>query len=351
MDKLWRLLSKSVIESPKFEWFTYLFFPICLLIVIRNGINFWGYDYYALEWVKVWPKPVHVFSVENSGDIFLAKIFLVNSRLSWMVLHVALTMIFFIVLFFFVSLEKISSYKKRNFYFLILVSPATMLLLQEIGNYDVVTMIGSLILAFSKNLKVRVLGTFILCAGNTPQALVITLLFGLFINLMQFSLFKNNFKNFIPFIISLLIWLAEKFWLNGLGRAAEYNYGQWAYSFKGFLIASPLFLYALLGPIWLISFNVWESLKVYTIKDRTKILIFLLVIPGLFGIFTGDSTRDALCIMSPVFFWLIKYLIIERDLVITHKLKIMMCFAPCFLVWREGQIIPPWGELAKIFFP
>lgn len=247
-------------------------------------------------------------------------------------------------------MENIPNDKKRNIFFLILVSPITMILMQEIGYYDVITITGSLIFAFRNNLIFRLLGTVILCAGNTPQALVITLLFGFFINFMNFSSKKIDFKGFIPFVFALIIWVLEKFWLGGLGRVSEYNYGQWSYSFKGFLIASPLFIYAILGPLWLISFNVLETLKRNRTTDIIKIFIVLLLVPGLFGMFTGDSTRDTLCIMSPMLFWLIKYLVIERNLVIGYNLKIMMCLAPCYLVWREGQIVSPWGELTKIFF-
>jgi hypothetical protein len=93
-----RILKKSVLNRSKFKWFTYLYFPIAFVLILRNGINFWGYDKYALEWVKVWPKPVSVFSVENSGNLFLAKIFGVDSRFSWIALHISLTVVFFIFL-------------------------------------------------------------------------------------------------------------------------------------------------------------------------------------------------------------------------------------------------------------
>ena len=339
-----------MVTLSRFKWLTYVFFPITFILVLRNGINFWGYDKYALEWVKLWPKPASVFSVENAGNLFLAKILGVESRSTWILLHIFLTITFFILLFLLVSMENIPNHKKRNIYFLILVSPIPMLLMQEIGYYDVITMIGSLIFAFRNDLKIRLLGTVILCAGNTPQALVITLLFGLFLHFMSFPSKKFDFKVFAPFIFASTIWILERLWLSGLGRVSEYNYGQWSYSFKGFLIASPLFLYALLGPLWLISFNALDSLQEFKVIKKMKIFFCLLFIPSLFGIFTSDSSRDSLCIMAPMLFWLIRYLIIERNLIIGYNLKVMMCFAPCYLVWREGQVISPWSELAKLFF-
>jgi hypothetical protein len=344
-----RILKKSVLNRSKFKWFTYLYFPIAFVLILRNGINFWGYDKYALEWVKVWPKPVSVFSVENSGNLFLAKIFGVDSRFSWIALHISLTVVFFILLFFFISIEQISDDKKRTILFLIIVSPITMLLMQEIGYYDVVTMIGSLILAFGKDLTIKLLGTLVLCAGNTPQALVITLLFAAFLYSINSFSKKSDFRIILPFLFSLTIWTFQRFWLNGSGRVAEYNYGQWSSSFEGFLIASPLFLYALLGPLWLISPSVLDCLKQNTLSYKIRVFVCLLLVPSIFGIFTTDSTRDALCIMAPILFWLLRYLVIERGLMLNYNLKIMLCLAPCFLVWREGQIISPWEELSKIF--
>lgn len=94
MIKFRALLHKPVVTLTRFQWLTYVFFPITFILVLRNGINFWGYDKYALEWVKVWPNPASVFSVENAGNLFLAKILGVESRFSWMLLHIFLAITF-----------------------------------------------------------------------------------------------------------------------------------------------------------------------------------------------------------------------------------------------------------------
>ena len=56
--------------------------------------------------------------------------------------------------------------------------------MQQIGWHDVVTIIGALILAFGDKTRIKILGTLVMCLGNTPQALIATLLFGLLLNLV-----------------------------------------------------------------------------------------------------------------------------------------------------------------------
>ena len=351
MQELIKILRKPVFRSSKLNWLTYLYLPIAFTIILRNGINFIGQDYYAIEWAKKWPKPVSVYSVENSGNIILAKLFSIESRVSWMVLHLLLSSLLLFLLVVFIHQESASIKQKQTLLFLILASPLTMMIMQQIGWHDVVTIIGALILAFGDKTKNKIVGTLIMCCGNTPQALVATLLFGLLLNIVQNFNKKINFKLFIPFILSLIIWVLERFWLGGAGRESHFFHpGFWLYSVKGFLIASPLYLYALLGPLWLITKDVLKKLEIFSKNRILFVVTILLLIPGVFGIITTDSSRVALCIMSPVLIWFLRYLVIELQLVLRRTQKIALILLPCFLVYRQGQIIPPWSILERFFF-
>jgi hypothetical protein len=338
-------------NSSAWNWFTYVYIPLFFVLVLRNGINFIGQDYYAIEWAKKWPNPVSTYSVENFGNIALAKLFSVETQVSWMVLHSILSLILLFLLIVFCHQENASIKQKQTLLFLTLTSPLTMMIMQQIGWHDVLTILGAMILAFGDKTSVRILGTVIMCSGNTPQALVATLLFGLLLNTVQNFKKKNELKFFIPFIVSLSVWLFERFWLGGAGRESEFfSPGFWLYSIKGFLIASPLYLYAILGPLWLIAPNVWQKLKAIPKKQTLMIVTILLLIPGVFGIITTDSSRDALCIMSPLLLWFLRYLVIEQQLVLRQGQIIGLILMPCFLVYREGQIIPPWSILDRLFF-
>lgn len=328
-----------------------MFIPLFLVIIFRNGINFIGYDYYAIEWARQWPKPISVYSVENSGDLILAKIFSTYSRVSWMILHLMLTFVLFVLVFFYCSFERISIKQKQTLFLLILTCPLTMLVFQEIGWHDVVTIIGALILAFGKKTRSRILGILIMCAGNTPQAIVAAFLFGCLLNAIENYDKKVNVKSFVPFIISTMLWIFQRFWLGSTGREGEIlEPSFWLYSVKGFLIASPLYLYAILGPLWFISSDVWKKLKMFPKKQTLIIMTILVLIPGAFGIITTDSSRDALCIMSPLLFWFLRYMVVELQLILRHTQKIALILMPCFLVYREGVIIPPWSILQRFFF-
>jgi hypothetical protein len=351
MDKFLKYVNRPILLYTKFNWLTYTFIPVSLIIILRNGINFIGYDYYGIDWARKWPKPISVYSVENSGDLILAKLFSTYSRVSWMVLHLALTLLLFVLVFLYCSFERIPIKQKQTLFLLIFASPLTMLVFQEIGWHDVVTIIGALILAFGKNTPSRILGILIMCSGNTPQAMVASFLFGCLLNVIEHYNQKINFKLFIPFIFSIIIWIFERFWLGSTGREGELlEPSFWLYSVKGFLIASPLYLYALLGPIWFIAPDIWKMLKIFPKKQTLIIIIILVLIPGGFGIITTDSSRDALCIMSPLVLWFFRYIVVELQLILRQTQKIALILMPCFLVYRQGEIIPPWSILERFFF-
>jgi hypothetical protein len=69
-----------------------------------------------------------------------------------------------------------------------------------------------------------------------------------------------------------------------------------------------------------------------------------------FGIVTTESTRDALCIMSPALFWFFKYLVSEHQLVLSRIQILALGLMPSFLVWRKGEIVAPWSVLERFFF-
>ena len=351
MKNLKSISNRPLFNSSRLNWLTLFFIPVFIALIFRNGINFIGQDYYALGWAKEWPKPTSTYSVENAGNIILAKLFSVDSRVSWMLMHLVLTFLLLLLVVACCSFQESSYEQKQTIFFLIITSPLTMMIMQQIGWHDVITIIGAVILAFSDRTILRVVGTLIMCLGNTPQALVSTFLFGLLLNTILNLNTKFNLKFFVPFLFALGIWILERFWLGGVGREGEFfQPGFWVYSIKGFIIASPLYLYVLLGPTWLITIKAWEKLKISHKKQSFTVITLILIIPGIFGIITTDSSRDAYCIMAPLLLWFFKYMVINQKFSLNRIQKITLILLPCFMVYRQGEIIPPWGVLERFFF-
>ena len=141
--------------------------------------------------------------------------FSIESQVSSKVLHLLLSILLLFLLILFIPRESVSLKQKQTLLFLILASPLTIMIMQQIGWHDVVTIIGAIILAFQDKTRIKILGTLIMCFGNTPQALIATLLFGLLLNLFLNFNKKINFKLFTPFIISVIVSVLERFWLGG----------------------------------------------------------------------------------------------------------------------------------------
>jgi hypothetical protein len=325
-------------------------FILIIAILARNGVNFWGYDRYAIAWSKVWPKPVSVFSVENSGNLILAKLFNVDTRLGWMALHILLTILVALIIVIFISLQEITSEQKRSLFFLLAASQIGVMLSQEIGYFDVITILGATLLGFAQNNSLRLLGAFVMCLGNTPQALVATCLFGALVIVLKSKKRISSVAFFYPAFLAAIIWLLQRLWLSESGRASEFGPSMWLYSFKGFLVSPSLFLYSLLGSLWLLSPLFWQALTICGKKKALLVVLLVLVIPGIFGVVTTESSRDALLIMSPSFIYLMRYLVSERGLILNKGQMIAISLFPAFLIWREGAVVEPWSVLHRLFF-
>ena len=342
---------KAVFKSRnKLELGYAQFIAIILILILKNGINFFGYDNYAISWAKVWPKPVSHFSVENFGTIALAKFFSIDTRLSWMALHIFLSVLFYVVIFFCLRVNKVLQNQRQTIIFLILVSPLTTIVMQEIGYFDILTLIGSAILALSETTRFKLVGTFVMCAGHTPQALVATFLYALFVYMVKHYKEKFHIKLAFPFVLSLGIWLFEQRWLGTTpGRTTEFDFSAWIVATKGFLISAPLFIYSILGPLWILSYQVYKVLDLKKRLQKYFAFVIFLFFPILFGVITVEATRVTVCLIAPMLIWLIKYLVLELNLSVTSEKKYLLIFLPSFLIWRFGEVVAPWTELKQFF--
>jgi hypothetical protein len=331
-------------------WITGFIYLAPLLVIFRNGLNYWGYDHYALSWSAAWPEPLSVFSVEDFGNLAIAHLLGVDTRLGWASLHLGLTVTFFLLLIHFVNREIAEVNAKQSLFVVLLASPLSMMLMQEIGYFDVLTLIGALLMATAKSRWAQIIGAIVMSSGNTPQALVGTFIFCFSVAHLAPRPFKRHLFEFLPFMVVCVVWLFERLWLNGIGRTEEFGPGMWSYSFKGFLVASPLFFYSLLGPLVLLLPKIHARVG-HSLRSReVQVVIILILIPGLFGIITTESTRDSLCIMAPVLIWFLSREVFRHGLRITRWDFFGLCLLPCFLIWRQGQIVEPWSILRRVFF-
>lgn len=333
-----------------FGWLTPSVLFLSFIVTLRNGINFWGYDYYAIDWSKHWPQPLSVFSVENSGDLALAHFLKIDTRIEWFLLHLFLTFLFFALIIYFVNKEIVNNIQKRHLFLVLLATPLSMMIMQEIGYFDVVTILGAIILANSNRLPFALLGAAVMSAGNTPQAMIAIFIFSLSLYCLRMPLHKNVFFHSAPFLVVVLIWIGERFWLNGTGRTEEFGPSMWSYSFKGFLIASPLFLYVLLGPLVVLLPKIHTRIKASSNPKELWVWVFVVVVPGIFGVVTTESTRDALCIMAPTILWLLRREIVIHKLVLSRWEIAGIVLLPSFLIWRQGESVEPWSILRRTFF-
>ncbi|CAN1484317.1 hypothetical protein MCEZE9_00032 [Candidatus Nanopelagicaceae bacterium] len=342
----------SKLKNSPYSWAFTVVPVIGISVTLRNGLNFWGYDFYALDWAKVWPHPSSVFSVENFGDLALAHLLRIDSRVGWFSLHLGLSLIYFMLLILFSHTSNLDNEKRKTLFVIFAACPITMMIMQEIGYFDVITILGAIILGCGTSTPTRIVGAAIMASGNTPQALIATFLFSIALSLISNKPIKVRLQYFAPFALVVLIWIFERMWLGGMGRTEEFGPSMWSYSVKGFLVVSPmLYFYSVLGPLVILIPKIFKRIG-HSIKSRELWVVgWCIWIPCFFGIVTTESTRDALCLMAPTFFWFIKREITEFGLRLSKWEIVGMCLLPCFLVWREGDIVESWSVLRRLFFP
>ena len=140
------------------------------LALVRSGFNLFSFDWtVATESINRFPEATS-YGSWSWGNVVLAKILGIDNQASWYALHIVLTLICLVLPLAFAGRMPRQSFYPFAIYWLLL--PVVGSLLMWVGMYDVVTVIGATIVAFSRNWWQAAIGAVIWSSGNPEQAVV-----------------------------------------------------------------------------------------------------------------------------------------------------------------------------------
>jgi hypothetical protein len=314
-------------------------FILGILILIRDGFNFRGYDHYGIPAAKALPKFVDFYS-GSVGDLILAKIFHTYTRLSWMGLHSTLTLVCVVVII--VLGNNVSPELTR----ILLLSQIVTLMLQEIGFYDVITILGSVVIAFGIEYRfIVIVGTFVMASGNPQQAWVssVCILFLCFTTYRYKAMIWNSIFCFLTSSVLLVLNFA---WSSGHGRETYLSPEIVKHAIRNFVFAIPYSIISFLGVVIIVLILVWKDLAVIS---KIGILVSIIIIPSIASAIALDGSRVPICVGAASTIIFLKDNFKSKTFILPPFYYSIMLFFPTLLVWGNGQVLLPWSRLFRVF--
>ena len=324
----------NLLTNPKFL----LFF-----VILKDGINFRGYDHYGIPAAKSLPHFVDFYST-SYGDLVISHLLHTYSRFSWVILHTLLTIIL-ILLLFYIGISAKNRKSNDSLLFLLLLSQLTTLALQEIGFYDIVTLIGGLLAAINVRKRVPfLLSVLVLNSGNPEQSFISIL--SLLILVFLFEKDRRTFLNvFLGLFLSLINLIFVFLWSKGNGRESYLGPEILKASLHSFLIAMPFSVLAILGCL---NFLVFAFRKFLSRTEMTAFITSIIFIPGVLSAIALDGSRVAVSISCAPLIYILKFMVEERNFRIDNRDKMFMFLFPSILVWGPGVVSLPWGRFFRL---
>lgn len=258
---------------------------VLAFVIVRNGFDFFEFDWAVTsESIRLFPEAVN-FASWSWGNLVLAKIFGVQDQSTWYALHAVLTIIALLLPLVLVrNLHGSEFHTFTIFWFLL---PVVGSLLMWIGMYDVMTVIGSIIVGLSRRPWQAAVGAVIMSAGNPEQAIVGTFAFLLTVHHSAMRVHRR--PAWTAFVVSLIAFIASRMLISaetatdrsGLLRAPleglEYLVLNW-----------PSSVWSWNGILW---FFVIATIVLSKGRDRVLILASLILIPAIAVFLTYDWAR------------------------------------------------------------
>lgn len=296
-----------------------------------------------LPGVQEFPTAVGYFS-GSYGQVVIAAVLGITTTTQWVILHVILIAVALTTGFWLVGRRDAHS---RSFLILALAAAtATSSLFVSIGKYDVITYLGSVILALSRSLPAATLGALVMASGNPEQSILAS------VALLVLS-FAGEFRDLrrraaAAIVATTLTWLMVQVWFivsdMGVGRLQllpEY----FAESIT-VVIANPAdSAWGWLGAGWLF---VLVGIIAISARSRKWVVASLVAVPALAAAVTADGPRVFGAVSLPVYLGLATYVGMnvrpqqQRTRVLVGSLALLSLLLPTgrgYGDWLYGQLL------------
>jgi hypothetical protein len=143
---------------------------IGLLGILRTGFYWYQTDWAILrDQISIFPEAL-TWQATSWGNLAIARLFGFSEPWHWYGMHAVLTLLAFLLPLFLI--RSLSQRGFAVFLFLWALAPVWSTLLMWIGFYDVLTVIGGILIALGSRSWMIVLGAVIMSSGNPEQAIL-----------------------------------------------------------------------------------------------------------------------------------------------------------------------------------
>ena len=255
------------------------------LAFVRNG-----FDLFDLDWavtgsaIERLPEAVNYISW-SWGNLLIAKLLGVQDQNTWYALHVALTVVaLFLPLIAARRLHRPEFHTFAVYWFLL---PVVGSLLMWIGMYDVISVIGAVMIALSRRLWQAAVGAVIMSAGNPEQAIVAA---SAFLLVAHHTELKDHRRSaWAAFIVSLFGFLGSRLLIVGdLTDDRSDLLRSPSESLELLIMNWPSSIWGWNGVLWFFVIAVFVT---STWRDRVLLALGLLLIPAAAVFVTYDWDR------------------------------------------------------------
>lgn len=273
-----------------------VFFVLSVLL-IKNGLGFEIYNvkHSYLPASLQLPDPYGYFSA-SLGNLILARMVGVDSVYEWIVLHSFLVVLVYLIAIYLIFRSSLSS---SSILLLIFASSGAFVsLIQTIGKYDVLIILGACIFVLAKKNLNSLAGVSLMVLGNPEQALLATLCLAIITFLPSFEFWRTRAT--IGILVTVIAWISIQLWMyvNEVeSRLAVLDYFL-GLSLANFLRGGLNAMWSWLGVGWLV---VLMLLYLFSGRERAVIFVSLVGLPAIVTMITADGARVFGTVVLPSF--------------------------------------------------
>lgn len=274
------------------EWLLELslarFVLLCVAVtVFRDG--FWLYESDAnfVAMAAGFPHDPTVW-YESWLYLLLPNLLGATTLVPFMVLYGGVTVVC-LVLLVALPVRQLGGELARFFVVAVVASGLPEVIVYEVGFYDVLTVLGVLVIVTCRRTWLVVLGAALMSGSNPPLAIVAAVAFLVLTGSARFRRWRD--KSLVTLAVTAAGWVGADLWLHAIGGKGEISYlgSNLSTSATSFLYSVPLAISSWFGAAW-----VFVAAAIAAHRDRRSRLAMasaLVVIPAIAAIATLDDTR------------------------------------------------------------
>jgi len=275
-------------------------FIIFFLTTVRSGIRIaYNLDIYRADSLA-FPK-IGAYYKSSLIMPITTKLFHLDSLPKWITFHVLITILTLLIVAYLIF-RLHATHNTRLLIALVLFSQLQVVMLTELGKFDLYLIFGSILLILNKSIPIQFLGALTIAMGNFEQAIVLLGTLALFSlstdNQLSFKRYASIGTSAVMFQFLALNTAYGSWSAEGGDSRLNWLTNNWWRFIKANVASLPTLIYSGYGACWILI-AIYIS-KGSTVRNRLINFMCLILIPLIMTLITFDGTRIWVIISAPL---------------------------------------------------